>query len=117
MSLAIPLAMLGAVVLAGIVVHGTWSARRVAPRLVSAPQIEPQLAEAAEPVLNDTTLPAAFDTSTAASTPAMTAARRHAPRLDALIDIIAPLTVESPLSGDLVLPHLPPTRRVGAKPF
>ena len=45
-------------------------------------------------------------------------ARRAAlqPRLDALIDAIATLSVESQISGEMVS-HLPPTRRAGSKPF
>jgi hypothetical protein len=38
------------------------------------------------------------------------------PGLDALIDVIAPIGLESPVSGDAVLAALPPTRRVGSKP-
>ncbi|MBP9906348.1 MAG: cell division protein FtsZ [Rhodoferax sp.] len=38
------------------------------------------------------------------------------PGLDALIDVIAPIALESPVSGDAVLAALPPTRRVGSKP-
>jgi hypothetical protein len=39
------------------------------------------------------------------------------PGLDALIDVIAPIALEMPVSGDAVLAALPPTRRVGSKPF
>jgi hypothetical protein len=38
-------------------------------------------------------------------------------RLDALIDALAPLSLEAPVSGDFVLIHLPPSRRAGTKPF
>lgn len=38
------------------------------------------------------------------------------PGLDALIDVIAPIALESPVSGDAVLAALPSTRRVGSKP-
>jgi hypothetical protein len=43
--------------------------------------------------------------------------RRQTPRLDALIDAIVPLALEQPISGEAVLAHLPPSRRVGSKPF
>ena len=39
------------------------------------------------------------------------------PGLDALIDVIAPLLLEGPVSGDALLAALPGTRRVGSKPF
>jgi hypothetical protein len=42
---------------------------------------------------------------------------RRTPRLDALIDAIVPLAVESPVTGELALAHLPPSRRAGSKPF
>jgi hypothetical protein len=52
----------------------------------------------------------------------LAAARRLGPdpqakRIDALIDAIATLAVESPVTGETVIAHLPPTRRAGAKPF
>ncbi|MEZ5663227.1 MAG: cell division protein ZipA C-terminal FtsZ-binding domain-containing protein [Burkholderiaceae bacterium] len=39
------------------------------------------------------------------------------PALDALIDVIAPLQLESVVSGDALLAAMPATRRVGSKPF
>ena len=42
---------------------------------------------------------------------------RRAARLDPLIDAIAPLALDAPVSGEAVLLHLPPTRRAGTKPF
>ncbi len=45
------------------------------------------------------------------------APQRRMPRLDALIDAIVPLAVEAPISGELALAHLPPSRRAGSKPF
>lgn len=42
---------------------------------------------------------------------------RRTPRLDALIDAIIALTLDSPVSGDFLLQHAPPTRRAGSKPF
>jgi hypothetical protein len=43
--------------------------------------------------------------------------RRAVPRVDALIDVIVPMTLESPVTGDAVLSHLPGSRRAGSKPF
>lgn len=39
------------------------------------------------------------------------------PGLDALIDVITPLTLDNVVSGDAILAALPGTRRVGSKPF
>jgi hypothetical protein len=43
--------------------------------------------------------------------------RKASARLDPLIDAIAPITLEAPVSGELALTHLPPSRRAGTKPF
>lgn len=40
-----------------------------------------------------------------------------APRIDGLIDAIARLLPEQPLSGEAILAHWPPSRRAGGKPF
>jgi hypothetical protein len=112
MSLTLALTILGAVVLAALLAHGWWSARRASPRQADAPaqaaqRVEPAFAEPlvvpAKPAPDGTErrLPAA----------------RRAARLDALIDAIAPLTLEAPVSGELVLAHWPATRRAGTKPF
>ncbi|HEY6354435.1 MAG TPA: cell division protein FtsZ, partial [Burkholderiaceae bacterium] len=45
------------------------------------------------------------------------AAGRQGSRIDALIDAIVPLRLESPVSGEFVLAHAPSTRRAGSKPF
>jgi hypothetical protein len=114
MSLTVSLAILGGLVLAGVVAHGAWSARRAVPRqgVVMPPPREPELAR--EPRF-DPTLPVPFgDTVTPEIKPAP---RRASPRLDPLIDVMATLSVESPVSGELALTHLPPTRRAGSKPF
>jgi len=39
------------------------------------------------------------------------------PGLDALIDVIAPIALEGPVSGDAALAAMPTTRRAGSKPF
>jgi hypothetical protein len=43
--------------------------------------------------------------------------RRQTARLDGLIDAIATLTLEAPISGEMAIAHLPPSRRAGGKPF
>ncbi len=39
------------------------------------------------------------------------------PGLDALIDLLAAIAIDAPVSGDAALAAMPPTRRVGSKPF
>src|SRR5258706_11004852 len=45
------------------------------------------------------------------------APKRASARLDALIDAIAPITIDAPISGEVVLLHLPAARRAGSKPL
>ncbi len=39
------------------------------------------------------------------------------PLLDALIDVITPIALEQDIAGGIAVSNLPPTRRVGSKPF
>ena len=103
-SFSLGLLVLGALVLATLVAYNIWSSRRNTPRqpegaVAVAPPMERQ-----EPV---------FDVPIAA---APTVAERK-PGLDALIDVLAPIALEAPVSGDAALAAMPPTRRAGSKPF
>jgi hypothetical protein len=117
--LTIALASLGGLVLAGVVAHGAWQARKAGPRRAaqSATPITPRM-EPIEPVMDEQAEQAMART---AELPPATleprSPRRSSARLDALIDAIAPLTIEAPVSGELVLMHWPATRRAGSKPF
>jgi len=120
-SLTVALAALGGVVLAGVVAHGAWQARKAGPkRAVMEPAAPREDArdepgfEPREPGLGDV-LPAdggAAEPSLEARLP-----RRAVARLDALIDAIAALTVEAPLAAEFLHLHLPHSRRAGGKPF
>jgi len=114
-SLTVALAILGAVVLLALLAHGWWSARRASPRQADAAlpsqRVEPGFGEHR----SGTPLGGAADPALTAERRAP-AARRQA-RLDALIDVIVPLSLEAPVSGELVLAHWPATRRAGTKPF
>jgi hypothetical protein len=114
-TLTIALASLAGVVLAGIVAQGAWAARKAGPKraaMLATP------AEPREPVM-DALHPEA-DAAPADDLPAVPerrASKRVVQRLDALIDSIATLTLEAPISGAVALTHLPGTRRAGGKPF
>ncbi len=105
-DLTTALAALGGLILAGVVAHGAWTARKAGPKQVAVAEPRP---EPREPVMDPLPASAAIDSPAPA--------RRLVPRLDALIDAIAPLTVEAPISGSMVLVHLPSSRRAGSKPF
>lgn len=124
-SLTLYLAILGGIVLAAVVAHGAWTARRAAANQPRRATLEPvdssvQSGLSLDSVPTEPMVDAGGLVSPEfAPSPAVTSlppVRRGGPRLDALVDAIATLTIESPLSGDHILLHLPPTRRAGSKP-
>jgi hypothetical protein len=113
------LAALGGVVLAGVLVQGLWNARKASPRRADAAD-----ARRIEPSMGGGSLPTgsagAADAAVEASVPLTElrpAAPRKTARLDPLIDAIATLALDAPVTGELALVHLPPSRRAGNKPF
>lgn len=118
MDLMVTLAIVAGVVLLAVVVHGAWTTRRSGPRL-------PQPPDSADPGRLEPTLGGldpmaggAVDPEVGLPEPARTQQlARRAARIDALIDAIATVMPESPVSGEQALAHLPPTRRAGSKPF
>lgn len=112
-NLQIGLAIAGGVVLAAVVAHGAWSARRNAPRqALPEPPGEPQTApHPREPILGDD----AQDTQPMTLPPSV---RRSA--MDSLIDVIATIALDGPhlaVSGEAAIAAMPATRRAGSKPF
>lgn len=123
-SLQTALAIVGGLVLAGVVAHGAWQARRAGVRTAERRPAEPP--RHIEPSFGEPGDAASAGEGTEAdalpSVPPLVsplpALRRHpGVRLDPLVDAIATLSTETPVSGDSVLAHLPPTRRAGSKPF
>lgn len=110
MTLTTALVIVAVLVLAALAAHGVWSTRRARPRS-AAVEVAQATQERVEPSLG--TLPAAAD----AGLPLATAPRRAGARIDALIDAIATLALEAPASGEMLLAHLPASRRAGSKPF
>ncbi|MEP6874044.1 MAG: cell division protein FtsZ [Burkholderiales bacterium] len=114
-TLMIALASLGGVVLAGIVAQGAWQARKAGPKRA----MQPEPSEPREPVM-DAPGGEAGDADAIElpeALPERRTSRRVVQRLDALIDSIATLVLEAPISGAVALTHLPTTRRAGGKPF
>ena len=112
-NLQIGLAGAGAVVLAGVVAHGAWVSRRNEPRQAQPAQLEPGLnsvhaGEPDGPGFNDSPMePHGFS---------MPPPKKEV-SLDALIDVLAPIGLEVPVSGEAALAAMPPTHRVGSKHF
>lgn len=143
-TLQIGLAIIGGLVLAGVVAYNAWVTNKSAPRTArerhgdaaderagdeTLPYTPADLAEheiqRIDPVLGDMpgapSPPDAAEVAAAAAAvslnPLMTQPPEKRPGLDALIDVIAPLMLEHEVSGDALLAALPGTRRVGSKPF
>lgn len=132
-ALQIGLVIAGALVLAGVVAHSTWTSRRNAPRQAVPERAgEPARAGAhashgrdscsfagdsdaprTEPTFDgDLALP-----DLAPPEPIALPPLERKPRIDALIDVIAPIALDAVVSGDAALAALPATRRAGSKPF
>ena len=110
MTLTTALALVAVLVLAALAAHGLWSARRAQPRR-SVAEAAQASSERVEPSMG------ALPNAAAESAPLPAAPRRAGARVDALIDAIATLAIEAPASGEMLLAHLPASRRAGSKPF
>ena len=117
-NLQLSLVVAGGLVLAIVVAHGAWSSRRNTPKQAD-PSDAPgnaggagmaHISESGE--LIEPRMDSGF-----AGTPFPVPVIARAPALDALIDVIAPMTLDAPLSGDAILAAMPATRRVGSKTF
>lgn len=113
-NLQIGLAIVGGLVLAAMAAHAAWTSRKNLPRQATAREFsgetgpEGPIGAGIEPGLEV----AAFDV---AHFPVPMPEKR--PAMDALIDVIAPITLEGPVSGEAALAAMPATRRAGSKPF
>lgn len=109
-NLHIGLAIAGGLVLAAVVAQGAWSTRKSVPRQAQPEAQEPTLAP--PPV----DAPPVDEHSFHAGLATMPGVERRPP-LDALIDAMADIALESTVSGEAALAAMPATRRVGSKPF
>lgn len=110
MTLTTALLILGGAVLLALAAQTWWTLRRAQPRQGRQNPEADTEPERIEPPM-DAPAPAS-DEALGVRSPG-----RRAPRLDALIDAIVTLSLESPIPGEAALQHLPPTRRAGSKPF
>lgn len=122
-SLQWSLAAIGALTVGGVVVYNYWISRKNAPRQADPHSESPHesVSHAIEPVLDadpaapgpsdETREPVLNDTFTHLSQP------DRKTQLDALIDVLAAIEVDQPVSGGAALAALPTTRRVGTKLF
>jgi hypothetical protein len=109
-SFQIGLLAAGAVTLLAVVAYNFWVSRKSAPRQADAQ--EPLDAGPTPGLPGDTAIePVMTDDFDKLPQP------ERKPVLDALIDVIAMMEVDHPVSGDAALAALPATRRVGTKAF
>lgn len=119
-SLTMYLAILGGAVLAGVVAHGAWTARKAAARAPKRAALEPMDGSQAGgegAALDDVPTQPMDDAPGTPGRPSLPSVKRSGPKLDALVDAIATISLEGPLSGDHILLHVPTTRRAGSKPM
>lgn len=116
--LQIGLIAVGVAVLLGVWAYHRWQVRRLAPRRAPAAPVAPADSEGMpdstdrlEPTLGADA--AATPSPDRTSAPPVVRPGGVSPRLD----VIVPLQLEKPVSGDAVLQSLPGTRRIGSKPF
>src|SRR6478752_4008303 len=113
-TLQISLAVVGGLVLAGVVAHSAWSSRRNLPKQATpeAPPPEQEAAPAQDAEGAAERQEPSFDVDSGlaslASLTSMTPDRK--PGLDVLIDAVAPVVVEGMVSGEAALAAMPSTR-------
>lgn len=109
------LAIAGGVVLVVMVAHSTWTSRQNQPKQAE-PFLTPEELKALDiaPALNDSPHD---DPLMAHPFPNAVGDRHTRPQLDALIDVIATIELDAPVSGEAALAALPTIRRVGNKLF
>jgi hypothetical protein len=109
-SLQLDLAVVGGLVLTAMVAHGAWASRKNRPKQASPDAVDTDVQREGgiEPKLeHEDFVLSNFSLSMA----------EKKPSIDALIDVIAPMTLEAPIAGEVALAAMPSTRRAGGKPF
>ena len=127
-TLQISLAVVGGLVLAGVVAQSAWSSRRNQPKRATpeatreqetAPQDANHQEHGQAQGLDEQAvrLEPSFDTDSGLGSLVKLTTTERKPVLDILIDAMAPVVLESVVSGEAALAAMPSTRRAGSKPF
>jgi hypothetical protein len=116
-TLQISLAVAGALLLLIVLVHGVWTSRKNLPKQASYETTAEAGLAAKTPASGDPLArqEPAFDGSLEALATLTLPEKKVG--LDSLIDVIAPITVDTQVSGEAALAAMPATRRAGSKPF
>jgi hypothetical protein len=110
-SLQLGLVGIGALVLGGVALYNHWSSRKNLPR-----QAEPQTENSRTTTLSEHDALQPLEPALIDEFVHLPQFERK-PQLDPLIDAMASIEVDHPVSGDAALAALPVTRRIGTKPF
>lgn len=116
-SLQVSLAVIGGLTLVAVAAYNYWTSRKNSPRQAEpnrnfTPQaLEPRLDMESVSTLREPLEPIMTDDFVNLPQP------ERKTQLDALIDAIAPIEVDQPVSGEAALAAMPVTRRVGTKAF
>ena len=109
-SLQISMFAIGGLTLLAVLGYNLWVSRKNAPRQA---EVLPTLQDDDSGQTQDDGLVEPVMTDDLSGLPQP----EKKPAIDALIDAITPIEIESLVSGDAILAALPHTRRVGTKPF
>jgi len=115
-NLQLWLAVAGGLVLVVVIAHSTWTSRQNQPK-----QAEPLVSqEELDALVGEPDSDSTDAALTGSGFPGIVHELPHVDarsQLDALIDVIATMELDSPVSGEAALAALPPIRRVGNKLF
>jgi hypothetical protein len=119
-NLQIGLAIAGGLVLAAVVAHSAWSARKNQPKLATpeAPAGDSPAQTLADELMErqDPSFDGDLSLGSLSNLASLMAIDKK-PGLDALIDVMAPVAMDEEVSGEAALAAMPATRRAGSKPF
>jgi hypothetical protein len=106
----------------GVLVYNWWSTRKLLPKQAEGQEPALQATDnSLEPWLDESIDLSAHADDSSESSSAVPAkpAKTHRPVqvLDSRIDVLVPLELDNPVSGDAVMALAPTTRRIGSKPF
>jgi hypothetical protein len=128
MSLTVSLALLGGALFVALAAHLWWKTRHASPlyrpfantvaRQSPEQRLEPTLGDTGDAGTEGGTGSESAEHASGRAEAALGLPRsRKPPPLDALIDALASISLENPISGDMALAHMPSSRRAGTKPM
>ena len=116
-NLQLWLAILGGLVLVVVVAHSTWTSRQSQPKQAEPLVSQEELDALSASSMADADSHAGHADQEFAHMPSELLVADTRSQLDALIDVIATLELDSPVSGEAAMAAMPPIRRVGNKLF